>query len=163
MATTLAAFRALQSEGLKLEDAKFVAGHSLGEYSALAMAGSLSIGDAAKLSVFAEKIQNAVPVGIGAMAAILGLTYSDLVEVAKKAANEVCQAANDNDPLKLLFLGTKAVERAIEIAKEMGAKRAVLLPVSAPFHSELMAQPLKNGRCFQIPLWQTRKFLWFLM
>ena len=142
MATTLAAFRALQSEGLKLEDAKFVAGHSLGEYSALAMAGSLSIGDAAKLlRIRGREMQNAVPVGIGAMAAILGLTYSDLVEVAKKAAdNEVCQAANDNDPSQVVVSGHKdAVERAIEIAKEMGAKRAVLLPVSAPFHSELMA------------------------
>ena len=86
-------------------------------------------------------MQNAVPVGIGAMAAILGLTYSDLVKVAKKAAdNEVCQAANDNDPSQVVVSGHKdAVERAIEIAKEMGAKRAVLLPVSAPFHSELMA------------------------
>ena len=142
MATTLAAFRALETEGLKVEDAKFVAGHSLGEYSALAMAGSLSIGDAAKLlRIRGRAMQNAVPVGIGAMAAILGLTYSDLVEVAKKAAdNEVCQAANDNDPSQVVVSGHKdAVERAIEIAKEMGAKRAVLLPVSAPFHSELMA------------------------
>ena len=142
MATTLATFRALQSEGLNVSDAKFVAGHSLGEYSALAMAGSLSISDAAKLlRIRGRAMQNAVPVGIGAMAAILGLNYSDLVDIAKTAAkNEVCQAANDNDPSQVVVSGHKgAVERAIEIAKESGAKRAVLLPVSAPFHSELMA------------------------
>ena len=142
MATTLATFRALQAEGLNVSDAKFVAGHSLGEYSALAMAGSLSISDAAKLlRIRGRAMQNAVPVGIGAMAAILGLNYSDLVDIAKTAAkNEVCQAANDNDPSQVVVSGHKgAVERAIEIAKESGAKRAVLLPVSAPFHSELMA------------------------
>jgi len=138
----LAAFRALQSEGLNAGDAKFVAGHSLGEYSALAMAGSLSISDAAKLlRIRGRAMQNAVPVGIGAMAAILGLNYSDLVDIAKTAAkNEVCQAANDNDPSQVVVSGHKgAVERAIEIAKAAGAKRAVMLPVSAPFHSELMA------------------------
>lgn len=142
MATTLAVFRALQSEGLKLSDAKFVAGHSLGEYSALAMAESLSISDAAKLlRIRGRAMQNAVPVGVGAMAAILGLSYSDLVEITKQAAsNGVCQAANDNDPSQVVVSGHKeAVERAIEIAKEAGAKRAILLPVSAPFHSELMA------------------------
>jgi [acyl-carrier-protein] S-malonyltransferase len=142
MATTLAVFRALQSEGLKLSDAKFVAGHSLGEYSALAMAGSLSISDAAKLlRVRGRAMQNAVPVGVGAMAAILGLTYSDLVAITKQAAGDgVCQAANDNDPSQVVVSGHKdAVERAMEIAKEAGAKRVVLLPVSAPFHSELMA------------------------
>ena len=142
MATTLATFRALQSEGLNVSDAKFVAGHSLGEYSALAMAGSLSISDAATLlRIRGRAMQNAVPVGIGAMAAILGLNYSDLVDIAKTAAkNEVCQAANDNDPSQVVVSGHKgAVERAIEIAKASGAKRAVLLPVSAPFHSELMA------------------------
>ena len=142
MATTLAAFRALQSEGLNADDAKFVAGHSLGEYSALAMAGSLSVSDAAKLlRIRGRAMQNAVPVGIGAMAAILGLSYGDLVDIAKTAAkNEVCQAANDNDPSQVVVSGHKvAVERAIEIAKAAGAKRAILLPVSAPFHSELMA------------------------
>lgn len=142
MATTLAVFRALQSEGLKLSDAKFVAGHSLGEYSALAMAGSLSISDAAKLlRVRGRAMQNAVPVGVGAMAAILGLTYSDLVAITKQAAGDgVCQAANDNDPSQVVVSGHKdAVERAMEIAKEAGAKRVVPLPVSAPFHSELMA------------------------
>ena len=142
MATTLATFRALQSEGLNVSDAKFVAGHSLGEYSALAMAGSLSISDAAKLlRIRGRAMQNAVPVGIGAMAAILGLNYTDLVDIAKTAAkNEVCQAANDNDPSQVVVSGHRgAVERAIEIAKASGAKRAVLLPVSAPFHSELMA------------------------
>ena len=142
MATTLATFRALQSEGLNVSDAKFVAGHSLGEYSALAIAGSLSITDAAKLlRIRGRAMQNAVPVGIGAMAAILGLNYSDLVDIAKTAAkNEVCQAANDNDPSQVVVSGHKgAVERAIEIAKAAGAKRAVMLPVSAPFHSELMA------------------------
>ena len=102
----------------------------------------LSVSDAAKLlRIRGRAMQNAVPVGIGAMAAILGLSYGDLVDIAKTAAkNEVCQAANDNDPSQVVISGHKgAVERAIEIAKAAGAKRAILLPVSAPFHSELMA------------------------
>lgn len=143
MATSLAALRALESEGLVLaERASFVAGHSLGEYSALAAAGSLSISDAARLlRTRGLAMQQAVPVGVGAMAALLGLDFETARDVAAAAAQgDVCQAANDNDPAQVVVSGHKAaVERAVELAKEQGAKRAVMLPVSAPFHCELMA------------------------
>ena len=143
MATSLAALRALEAEGLVLaETASFVAGHSLGEYSALAAAGALSISDAARLlRTRGQAMQQAVPVGEGAMAALLGLDFATARDVAAAAAEgEVCQAANDNDPAQVVVSGHKAaVERAVELAKEKGAKRAVLLPVSAPFHCELMA------------------------
>ena len=143
MATSLAALRALEAEGLVLaETASFVAGHSLGEYSALAAAGALSISDAARLlRTRGRAMQQAVPVGEGAMAALLGLDFATARDVAAAAAEgEVCQAANDNDPAQVVVSGHKAaVERAVELAKEKGAKRAVLLPVSAPFHCELMA------------------------
>lgn len=141
MATSLAALRALESEGVSLDDAAFVAGHSLGEYSALAASGALGISDAARLlRIRGRAMQEAVPVGEGAMAAILGLDLAAVVEVALEAAQgDVCQAANDNDPSQVVVSGHKAaVERAVEIAKERGAKRAVLLPVSAPFHCALM-------------------------
>lgn len=141
MATSLAALRALESEGVSLDDATFVAGHSLGEYSALAASGALGISDAARLlRIRGRAMQEAVPVGEGAMAAILGLDLAAVVEVALEAAQgDVCQAANDNDPSQVVVSGHKAaVERAVEIAKERGAKRAVLLPVSAPFHCALM-------------------------
>ncbi|WP_420567575.1 ACP S-malonyltransferase [Thalassovita sp.] len=142
MATSLAALRALESEGLVLKDvASHVAGHSLGEYSALAAAGSLTIADAARLlRTRGKAMQEAVPVGQGAMAALLGLDFATARAVAEEAAKgEVCQAANDNDPAQVVVSGHKdAVERAVEIAKEKGAKRAVLLPVSAPFHCALM-------------------------
>lgn len=141
MATSLAAMRALEAEGITLERASFVAGHSLGEYSALAASGAISVSDTARLLRLRGKaMQEAVPVGIGAMAALLGLDFAAATEVAAEAAQgEVCQAANDNDPGQVVISGHKgAVERALVIAKEKGAKRAVLLPVSAPFHCALM-------------------------
>lgn len=141
MATSMAAMRALEAEGFAVTDAAFVAGHSLGEYSALCAAGALSVGDAAKLlRVRGSAMQSAVPVGVGAMAALLGLDFATAAEVAAEAAQgEVCQAANDNDPAQVVVSGHKAaVERAVEIAKTRGAKRAVMLPVSAPFHCALM-------------------------
>ncbi len=141
MATSMAAMRALESEGLANSKASFVAGHSLGEYSALAAAGAVSVADTARLlRTRGQAMQSAVPVGVGAMAAILGLDLDAVRAVAEEAAQgEVCQAANDNDPTQVVVSGAKAaVERAAEIAKEKGAKRAVMLPVSAPFHCALM-------------------------
>lgn len=141
MATSLAAMRALEAEGVSVEAASYVAGHSLGEYSALAAAGSLSIADTARLlRTRGQAMQAAVPVGVGAMAALLGLDFAAATEVAEVAAQgDVCQAANDNDPGQVVVSGHKAaVERAVDLAKEKGAKRAVLLPVSAPFHCALM-------------------------
>lgn len=144
MAVSLAAMRVLEAEaGLDLsKDAAFVAGHSLGEYSALAAAGSLAISDAARLlRIRGTAMQEAVPVGAGAMAAILGLTYEQVVAVAEEAAgSEVCEVANDNADGQVVVSGsTRAVERAVEIAKAKGAARAILLSVSAPFHCRLMA------------------------
>lgn len=142
MATSIAAMRALASEGVNISAASFVAGHSLGEYTALAAAGALSLSDTARLlRVRGTAMQEAVPVGIGAMAAVLGLDFETARAVAQEAAQgEVCQAANDNDPSQVVVSGHKAaVERALIIAKEKGAKRAMLLPVSAPFHCSLMA------------------------
>ena len=142
MATSLAALRALEEEGITLSQAQFVAGHSLGEYSALAAAGALSVSDTAKLlRTRGLAMQEAVPVGVGAMAALLGLELAAVREVASEAAQgQVCEAANDNDPAQVVVSGDKAaVERAVELAKERGAKRAVMLPVSAPFHCALMA------------------------
>lgn len=141
MATSMAAMRALEAEGVDVTRAAFVAGHSLGEYSALAAAGALSVADTARLlRTRGQAMQSAVPVGEGAMAAILGLDLDAVRAVADEAAQgEVCQAANDNDPTQVVVSGAKAaVERAAEIAKEKGAKRAVMLPVSAPFHCALM-------------------------
>jgi [acyl-carrier-protein] S-malonyltransferase len=149
MAVSLAAMRVLETEaGVSLaRDAAFVAGHSLGEYSALAAAGSLSISDAARLlRTRGLAMQKAVPVGVGAMAALLGLDYETAVAVAAEAAQgQVCQAANDNGGGQVVVSGDKAaVERALEIAKTKGAKRAMLLPVSAPFHCSLM-QPAADA------------------
>lgn len=141
MATSLAAMRALEAEGFGISDAAFVAGHSLGEYSALCAAGALSVADTAKLlRLRGAAMQSAVPVGVGAMAAVLGLDLATVREVAAEASQgEVCQAANDNDPAQVVISGHKAaVERAAESAKARGAKRALLLPVSAPFHCALM-------------------------
>ncbi|AUR03829.1 malonyl CoA-acyl carrier protein transacylase FabD [Phaeobacter inhibens] len=141
MATSLAAMRALEAEGVSIDKAAFVAGHSLGEYSALAAAGAISVADTARLlRTRGQAMQSAVPVGEGAMAAILGLDLEAVRAVAEEAAQgEVCQAANDNDPTQVVVSGAKAaVERAAEIAKDKGAKRAVMLPVSAPFHCALM-------------------------
>ncbi len=142
MATSLAAFRAMEAEGFGIDRAAFVAGHSLGEYSALAAAGALSLSDAARLlRLRGRAMQEAVPVGEGAMAALLGLDLAGAEAVAAEAAGDgVCEAANDNDPAQVVVSGSKAaVERAVEIAKAKGAKRALLLPVSAPFHCALMA------------------------
>jgi [acyl-carrier-protein] S-malonyltransferase len=133
--------RALAAEGVPVTSAAFVAGHSLGEYSALCAAGALSLTDTARLlRLRGQAMQAAVPVGVGAMAALLGLDFATAAEVAAEAAQgEVCQAANDNDPAQVVVSGHKAaVERAVEIAKARGAKRALLLPVSAPFHCALM-------------------------
>jgi [acyl-carrier-protein] S-malonyltransferase len=149
MAVSLAAMRVLESEGgVNLErDAAFVAGHSLGEYSALAAARSLSIADAARLlRVRGLAMQKAVPVGVGAMAALIGLEYGAAKVIAAEAAGaEVCAAANDNGGDQVVLSGDKgAVARAVEIAKTRGAKRAMLLPVSAPFHCALM-QPAADA------------------
>ncbi|MEM8773457.1 MAG: ACP S-malonyltransferase [Pseudomonadota bacterium] len=141
MATSLAAMRALESEGITIESAGFVAGHSLGEYSALAASGALSVADCARLlRTRGKAMQEAVPVGEGAMAAILGLDFSSVQSIAAEAGETgVCQAANDNDPGQVVVSGhAAAVNRAVELAKEHGAKRAMLLPVSAPFHCALM-------------------------
>jgi [acyl-carrier-protein] S-malonyltransferase len=142
MAVSLATMRVLEARGLDLAGSvSFVAGHSLGEYSALAAAGSLDIATAAKLlRVRGDAMQDAVPAGQGAMAALLGLEFDVAAEVAEAAAQgEVCQAANDNAPGQVVVSGhLAAVERAVEIAKARGARRAVMLPVSAPFHCSLM-------------------------
>ncbi len=141
MATSMAALAALEAEGLGMEHVSFVAGHSLGEYSALCAAGAIDLADTARLlRIRGVAMQEAVPVGVGAMAAVLGLDYAAVVEVAAEAAgDEVCQVANDNDPGQVVISGHRgAVERACEIAKAKGAKRALLLPVSAPFHCALM-------------------------
>ena len=145
MALSLAVLRTL---GVKLPDvASFVAGHSLGEYSALCAAGSFDLATTAKLlKLRGQAMQAAVPVGEGAMAALLGADIELAQRIAAAAAEgEVCTVANDNDPSQVVISGHKgAIDRAIEMAKEMGAKRAVLLPVSAPFHCPLM-QPAADA------------------
>jgi len=143
MAHSLAAFRALTTEGgVDLaKAANFVAGHSLGEYSALCAAGSFDLATTAKLlKLRGQAMQQAVPVGEGAMAALLGADLALARRIAEVAAQgEICTVANDNDPSQVVLSGHKgAIDRAIEMAKEMGAKRAVPLPVSAPFHCPLM-------------------------
>ncbi|MEA2935856.1 MAG: [acyl-carrier-protein] S-malonyltransferase [Variibacter sp.] len=143
MAVSLAALRALEAEaGMDLaRDARFVAGHSLGEYSALAAAGALSLADTARLlRLRGRTMQKAVPVGDGAMVAVLGLDLAAAEAVASEAAQgEVCQVANDNGGGQVVLSGaTAAIERAAKLAKERGAKRALMLPVSAPFHCALM-------------------------
>ncbi len=149
MAVSLATLRVLEAEvGVSLaRDAKFVAGHSLGEYSALAASGAFSISDTARLlRIRGNAMQKAVPVGTGAMAALLGLEFDAAAAVAAEAAQgEVCQAANDNGGGQVVVSGNKsAVERAVEIAKGKGARRAMMLPVSAPFHCALM-QPAADA------------------
>ncbi len=149
MAVSLSAMRVLEAEaGVDLaRDAQFVAGHSLGEYSALAAAGALGVGDTARLlRIRGRAMQKAVPVGTGAMAALLGLDFDQAVAVAAEAAQgQVCQAANDNGGGQVVVSGDKAaVERAVEIAKDKGARRAMMLPVSGPFHCALM-QPAADA------------------
>lgn len=142
MAVSLAAFAVLKDRGFDLAtQAAYVAGHSLGEYSALAAAGTFSVGDAARLlRTRGRAMQAAVPVGQGAMAALLGLDWATAAAVAGEAAQgEVCTPANDNADGQVVISGAKAaVERAAELAKAKGAKRAVMLPVSAPFHCAMM-------------------------
>ncbi len=149
MAVSIATLRVLETEaGFSVaRDAAFVAGHSLGEYSALAAAGSLTLSDTARLlRIRGLAMQKAVPVGVGAMAALLGLDYETAVAVANEAAQgQICQAANDNGGGQVVVSGDKAaVDRAVEIAKTKGARRAMLLPVSAPFHCKLM-QPAADA------------------
>jgi [acyl-carrier-protein] S-malonyltransferase len=149
MAVSIAALRVLESEAgfAVAKDAAFVAGHSLGEYSALAAAGALSLADAARLlKTRGRAMQEAVPVGEGAMAALLGADLAQAQDLAKAAAEgEACQAANDNAPGQVVISGAKsAIERAVGLAPKFGARRAVLLPVSAPFHCALM-QPAADA------------------
>jgi [acyl-carrier-protein] S-malonyltransferase len=149
MAVSLAAMRVLtESKGLKLKDkVAFVAGHSLGEYSALAAAGSLSLADTARLlKIRGKAMQSAVPVGQGAMAALLGADLDQAKALAAAAAEgEICQAANDNAPGQVVISGARtAVERAVKLGPQYGARRVVLLPVSAPFHCALM-QPAADA------------------
>ncbi|MET1026694.1 MAG: ACP S-malonyltransferase [Dongiaceae bacterium] len=151
MTVSLAVLRVLEAEGgWRLADkADFVAGHSLGEYSALAAAGSLNLADTARLlKLRGQAMQKAVPVGIGAMAALLGLDLEAAQEIAAAAAaatGKICTAANDNAPGQVVVSGHKeAVEKAVELAAEKGARRSVILPVSAPFHCPLM-QPAADA------------------
>jgi [acyl-carrier-protein] S-malonyltransferase len=149
MAVSMAALKVLETEhGITVAThAKFVAGHSLGEYAALAAAGTFSLSDTAKLlKIRGKAMQAATPVGTGAMAALLGLDFATAAAVAAEAAQgDVCQAANDNSDGQVVISGSKAaVDRACEIAKTKGAKRAILLPVSAPFHCALM-QPAADA------------------
>jgi [acyl-carrier-protein] S-malonyltransferase len=148
MAVSLAMQRVLEEQGkFFVSRAKYLAGHSLGEYSALCAGGALTLAETAKLlKLRGQAMQKAVPVGMGAMAALIGLDFETASAVAKEAAqNEICQAANDNGGGQVVISGHKAaVERAVELAKTKGAKRAVLLPVSAPFHCALM-QPAADA------------------
>lgn len=142
MATSIAALRAVEADAGGFDGVAYVAGHSLGEYSALCAAGALGVADTARLlRLRGRAMQEAVPVGTGAMAALLGLDLAAAEAVAQEAAQgQVCEAANDNDPAQVVISGHRAaVERALDIAKQKGAKRALLLPVSAPFHCALMA------------------------
>jgi [acyl-carrier-protein] S-malonyltransferase len=143
VAVSLAAMRVLESEaGVDLaREAQFVAGHSVGEYSALAAAGSISTADAARLvRTRGRAMQRAVPAGAGAMAALIGVDFEQAAEIAAAAAQgQVCQAANDNGGGQVVISGDRAaVERAVAIAKDKGVRRAMMLPVSGPFHSALM-------------------------
>ena len=147
MATSMAAMAAMKSLGITLDRAAYVAGHSLGEYAALCAAGTFSLSDTARLlRIRGRAMQSAVPVGQGAMAALLGLSFEQAEAVAAQAAQgDVCQVAKQNDPAQNVVSGSKAaVERAIDLAKAAGAKRALLLPVSAPFHCALMAPAAKE-------------------
>ena len=147
MATSIAILKTLEKEGFKIKKSKFVAGHSLGEYTALCASGAISLADTAHiLKMRGIFMQEAVSVGVGAMAAILGLNL-DKVEslVAEIKGNEICVIANDNEPNQLVLSGHRtAIEKACEKAKFLGAKRAILLPVSAPFHCSLMAPAQEN-------------------
>jgi [acyl-carrier-protein] S-malonyltransferase len=160
LAVSVAALRVLESEaGLDIKrEAAFVAGHSLGEYSALAAAGSLDPADAARLvRIRGRAMQQAVPVGVGAMAALLGLEFDAAAAIAAEAAQgQVCQAANDNGGGQVVVSGDRAaVERAVELAKARGARRAMMLTVSAPFHCALM-QPAADAMAQALAATQVR-------
>src|SRR6516225_4179574 len=145
MAVSIAALRVLEQEAGR--DIAFVAGHSLGEYSALAAARAISVADAARLlRTRGRAMQKAVPVGVGAMAALIGIELEEARAIAAEASSAgVCAAANDNGGGQVVLSGAKAaVERAVELAKARGVKRAMMLPVSAPFHCPLM-QPAADG------------------
>ncbi|WP_127754333.1 ACP S-malonyltransferase [Devosia sp. 1566] len=148
MAVSIAVMRVLEARGVRLADhAAYVAGHSLGEYSALCAAGTFTVADAARLlKTRGQAMQKAVPVGHGAMAALLGLDLETARAVAAEAGQgEICDVANDNAPGQVVVSGAvAAIERAVELAKAKGAKRALLLPVSAPFHCALM-QPAADA------------------
>ncbi|MEM6385757.1 MAG: ACP S-malonyltransferase [Pseudomonadota bacterium] len=147
MATSLAAVRALEAEGISVTSASYVAGHSLGEYSALCAAGSIGLADTARLlRLRGQAMQSAVPVGEGAMAAVLGLDIDAVEALAADAAEgDICEVANENDPAQTVVSGSKsAIDRVVSMAKERGAKRALPLPVSAPFHCALM-QPAADA------------------
>jgi [acyl-carrier-protein] S-malonyltransferase len=143
LAASLAVVRVLESDGFEIgRHAAYVAGHSLGEYSALAAAGALSVGDAVRLvKRRGQAMQKAVPIGVGAMAALLGVDIETARDIAAAAADgQVCAVANDNGPGQIVVSGHReAVERAVALAAAQGAKRSIMLPVSAPFHSPLMA------------------------
>ena len=147
MATSIAILKTLEKEGFKIKKSKFVAGHSLGEYTALCASGAISLADTAHiLKMRGIFMQEAVSVGVGAMAAILGLNL-DSVEtlVAEIKDNKICEIANDNEPNQVVLSGHRtAIEKACVKAKSLGAKRAILLPVSAPFHCSLMAPAQEN-------------------
>jgi [acyl-carrier-protein] S-malonyltransferase len=160
LAVSVAALRVLESEaGFDVErEAAYVAGHSLGEYSALAAAGSLDPADAARLvRIRGRAMQQAVPVGVGAMAALLGLEFDAVAAIAAEAAQgQVCQAANDNGGGQVVVSGDRAaVERAVELAKARGARRAMMLTVSAPFHCALM-QPAADAMAQALASTQVR-------
>lgn len=146
MATSMAAVAALESEGVQVESASCVAGHSLGEYSALCAARSISLADTARLlRIRGEAMQSAAPVGEGAMAALLGMGFEQASEVVADAGQgQICEVANDNEAGQVVISGHReAVERASALARERGAKRAIPLPVSAPFHCSLMEPAAK--------------------
>ena len=147
MATSIAILKTLEKEGFKIKKSKFVAGHSLGEYTALCASGAISLADTAHiLKMRGIFMQEAVSVGVGAMAAILGLNLDNVETlVAEIKGNEICEIANDNEPNQVVLSGHRtAIEKACVKAKSLGAKRAILLPVSAPFHCSLMAPAQEN-------------------
>ena len=147
MATSIAILKTLEKEGFNIKNSRFVAGHSLGEYTALCASGAISLADTAHiLKMRGIFMQEAVSVGVGAMAAILGLNLDNVETlVAEIKDNEICEIANDNEPNQVVLSGHRtAIEKACVKAKSLGAKRAVLLPVSAPFHCSLMAPAQEN-------------------
>jgi len=147
MATSIAILKTLEKEGFKIKKSKFVAGHSLGEYTALCASGAISLADTAHiLKMRGIFMQEAVSVGVGAMAAILGLNLDNVETlIAEIKDNEICEIANDNEPNQVVLSGHRtAIEKACVKAKSLGAKRAILLPVSAPFHCSLMAPAQEN-------------------